>query len=508
VTSEASRSGDRLGVLGLFLLPAIIIAGGYAAQANTFLNHDVGWVLYSTGRLLDGAVFGVDIVEPNPPLIWWISAGPVLVAERFALPVWAVFRVFALLLLTISLLVSDRLLAAGGVARTTRMAFLAAGAYLLTFAVHRDFGQREHLAVILILPYLLAVALRIGGGTIDTARAVAIGIAAGLAVALKPYFLGVPILVEVIILLKMRSLRLLVRPEALGAIFAVSSYALAVILFASPWLTNAAPDILRIYWAFEVDASKQFVPLLKRFYLVLIGAFIVFRSKPNPYAIVTLAAAAGFALSVVLQGKYYSYHIYPAYALLVIALTVSTDSMARKWKLPMIAILLVVLVQDLVFSGQKLVTRSSHGAIGRGYAEMATFVRSNTPEGGSFLAISTHPYPGFPTALYANRRWSSARNSQFYLPAVVRLREQGPRHDRELLVFAEAKARAAIASDLANKPALVLIDQSLFRHAIEGSKFDYLKFFMEDPKFASRWSEYVPAPAPPRGFAAFVRRKD
>jgi hypothetical protein len=508
VTPDTFRSSNRSGILGLLLVPAIIIAAGYAAQANTFLNHDVGWVLYSTGRLLQGAVFGVDIVEPNPPLIWWISAGPVLVAEKFALPIWAVFRIFTILLLIISLRVSDRLLATGAVARTTRMTFLAAGAYLLTFAVHRDFGQREHLAVILILPYLLAVALRMGGGTIGTARAAAIGIAAGLAVALKPYFLGVPILVEAILLLKLRSLRLLVRPEALGAIFAVSSYALAVLLFASPWLTSAAPDILRIYWAFEVDASKQFVPLLERFYLVLIGAFVVVRSKPNPYAIVTLAAAAGFALSVVLQGKYYSYHIYPAFALLVIALTVSLDSMARKWKWPMIAILLVVLVQDLVFSGQKLIARTSHGAIGRSYGEMVSFVKSNTPEGGSFLAVSTHPYPGFPTALYANRRWSSTRNSQFYLPAVVRLREQGPRRDRELLVFAEAKARAAIASDLANRPELILIDQSLSRHAIEGSKFDYLKFFMEDPKFASRWSEYVPAPAQPRGFAAFVRRKD
>ena len=57
----------------------VLIAGNFL-QGLTFLNHDVAWVLYSSARLLDGGVFGEEIVAANPPLIWWLSAIP----EAFA----------------------------------------------------------------------------------------------------------------------------------------------------------------------------------------------------------------------------------------------------------------------------------------------------------------------------------------------------------------------------------------------------------------------------------------
>lgn len=507
-TREALDSFGHLSTLLLFLTAATIVAVGYAAQAATFLNHDVGWVLYSTGMLLRGAVYGRDIIEPNPPLIWWISSGPAYIAQQFALPVWTVYRLFVVVLVLLCLFVSDRFLVAGRATRATRAAFLITAAYLFTISPSRDFGQREHLAVMLVLPYLFAVAQRMNGKEIGSGCGAAIGAAAGLALALKPYFIGVPVLLEVILLLRTRSFRLLLRPEAIGATLAIAVYAAAVIVFARPWLASAAPDILRVYWAFEVPASGQFLPLLKRFVLAIIGVCIVVKMKTNDFAYVLIAASIGFALAAILQGKYYTYHIYPIYSLLALALVVSFGSLPRKWRLPMVAILLGMFVQDTILSTRTLMTRSSRGAIGQEYASMVGFVEANTPRDGAFLAVSTHPYPGFPTALYAGRRWASTSNSQIFMPAVVRLREQGPQPDSELQSFAERKAREAINRDLAGKPELVLIDQRSNRHAIGQSRFDYLKFFMEDPAFRSSWSNYVPAPHSPRGFAAFVRKKD
>ena len=51
-----------------------------ALQSNVYLNHDVGWVLYSSGLMLDGQVLSRDIIEPNPPLIYFLSALPALAA--------------------------------------------------------------------------------------------------------------------------------------------------------------------------------------------------------------------------------------------------------------------------------------------------------------------------------------------------------------------------------------------------------------------------------------------
>jgi hypothetical protein len=505
---EAPEARDRFVASTPFLLSAMIVLAGLGVQAATFLNHDVAWVLYSTGMLLEGAVYGRDIIEPNPPLIWWISSSPVFLAQQFELPVWTVFRIFVALIALASLIVSDRLFAASGASVNARCAFLITGAYIFAFAVHRDFGQREHLTAMLILPYLFATSLRIEACPIRTGLALAIGITAGLALALKPYFIGIPILVEALLLLKTRSPRLLTRPEAFGGLLAVVGYSVAVVVYAGPWLTSAAPDILRIYWAFEMPFSAKLVPLLTRYFLVLAGLYLVIRARPSNIVSLLIAAAAGFAFATVLQGKYYSYHLFPAYALLVLALVLSLDLLARKQRLLLGAILLAAFTQDLIVSAKRLEERSSTGRHGRNYTVIAEYVASHTSRNGSFLAISTHPYPGFPTALYADRRWASTSNSQFYLPAVIRLREQGAPSGGDLVMFAETKAREAIVRDLGREPELVLIDRRPYRHAIMWSKFDYIKFYMEDAGFRSLWSNYVPAANPPPGFAAFVRKKE
>lgn len=491
-----------------FVLAIVTLLIGCASQSATYLNHDVAWVLYSSGLMLHGATFGTDIVAANPPLIWWLSAIPNAVAEILGISVVGTFRAFVLVVATASLFSADRFLAARMVPLTSRQLFLVVGAYLLTIGVHRDYGQREHLTVMLVLPYVLAVAHRLDGRLLSKPSGLALGLAAGIGIAFKPHFVLTPLLLEAALLGRTRSLRTLVRPEAIGSAVAILLYAIAVLVFARPWLFSALPDISRVYWAFEQSDSGMLVHVLLALALPLLGAVLMMRLNPSSQGLVLVVAAAGFFGAALLQGKYYSYHLYPVSTFLILTLAVGIGGMPKPWHWAGAAVAVVVLGSNAMNSAASLIDRTDRGELGKEVASAVQFLDAHVPPDGSFAAVSTHPFPGFPTTLYAQRRWASASNSAIFLPAVVRLREAGATSDRELLAFAERKAREAVMRDLAKSPDVVLIDRREYRHAIGGSKFDYLSFFMEDPAFRRAWSAYEQADSPPAGFAAYVRRRD
>ena len=502
---QARAKFNRSILLGV--LPVAILAAGYLAQAATYLNHDVSWVLYSSGLMLKGAVFGKSIVAANPPLIWWISAIPNAISGLLGTPLIGTFRLCVLLAAGLSIYIADRFLAAQGASLARRSVFLMVAAYLVSFAVSRDYGQREHLAVLLLLPYILAIAHRIEGRGLSLAGGLAIGIAAGVGVAFKPYFALVPLLLEGFLLWRSRAPRMLVRPEAIGAGLAVALYAIAVLLFARTWLFDALPEISRVYWAFEQPLAGRLGPILGEFLLPAIAVIAVLRLNPSSQSAALALAAAGFFASAILQGKYYSYHLYPSYALLVLAFAAGATGLPRRFRMLAAIVAAVMLAQNLHGSALTLLDRTDRGAFGQHASSVTAFVENHSPAGGSFLAISTHPYPGFPTALYADRRWASASNSALFLPAVVRLRDPGGTADAGLLAFAERKAREAMLRDLALAPDVVLIDQRSDRHAIGLARFDYLDFYLEDRRFRKAWDAYEQVAPAPAGFAAYVRKK-
>ena len=67
-------------VLFFSLMTAPVVSRSFDPAA---FNHDVGWVLYVAEQMLDGDRIYIDIVEENPPLIFWISQPSVLLGQAF-----------------------------------------------------------------------------------------------------------------------------------------------------------------------------------------------------------------------------------------------------------------------------------------------------------------------------------------------------------------------------------------------------------------------------------------
>src|SRR4051794_22708005 len=101
MTARDLGRAPSLPELAVWLALAALCA---AAVAPAYMNHDAAWYLYMVARGGDGATLSRDVIDPNPPLIIWLSAPPVLLARALHIGAPALFKiyVFALALGTIA----------------------------------------------------------------------------------------------------------------------------------------------------------------------------------------------------------------------------------------------------------------------------------------------------------------------------------------------------------------------------------------------------------------------
>lgn len=197
----------------------LLVAGTIACSATSAallhffapINHDEAYFMALAGRLLDGGQFGKDIMDMNPPHVWWISAMPVWLARQTGFRLDVAAAVFTVTMAVLSVAAVARLTAAAGLGRAPRSLFLVFATLLVLFIPGYDFGQREHWMVLLTLPYIVACGCRPNKLVLPAAVGAAVGVAACPGFCIKPYFLLVPVALEIWILVRLRRPSLAIR---------------------------------------------------------------------------------------------------------------------------------------------------------------------------------------------------------------------------------------------------------------------------------------------------------
>jgi hypothetical protein len=366
---------------------------------------------------------------------------------------------------------------------------VTAGAALLLLP-GREFGQREQLLAIAMLPYLALAALRFDGGR-GPGRAIKIfiGVAAGVGVALKPYFLAVPVLVELALQLLGRPRSHLFRPENLAGVAVLAIYGAWLLAFEQPYLKEVIPLAREIYWEYELPFARVLPPLLIQL-LVAAPMMLLAVEKRDGFGVMLTAAWWGFAVSYLVQQKGYSYHLLPVtITTLMLIANVMTLPHLRSW-LRWTAVLMMAGVVWLICIpplARWWNVNQADGARAMEINSVRSSLARHAPQ-GRWLVVAVHHHPAFPTAIYTPAKYVSRTNSQWFLSAVVQLRERQEATPHAASI--ERHAREFILRDLRARPDLVLIDTNSARHTVASPDFDFLAFFMEDPAFRSEWSSY------------------
>jgi hypothetical protein len=265
--------------------------------------------------MLGGERLYVDLIDLNPPFIFWLSY-PAAFLSGTGLDPTAVFRVLVLAILGAMLLLAIPL--------TRNTPAIRAGYVIFAFTLPLGhFAEREHLIFGLMLPYVALAVLRADGLAVRRGMAAAVGVAAGAAVALKPPVLLAPAALTLYVCLRDKSIKPLFYPENLVA-GGTLGVAFASILVLAP----AYLEAIRQYGALYAQFSRGTLPQLMArdlyslsVWLAVIIALVTLSSLPNRRTVAILVLASlGFLAAAVAQGKGFGYHYFPAMGFAVITL--------------------------------------------------------------------------------------------------------------------------------------------------------------------------------------------
>jgi hypothetical protein len=304
-------------------LALLVAALGIVRAALDPLSHDAAWMHYVAARVLDGARLYVDLIEINPPLTIWLSVPAVLLERLTGIGHAASFPFLVAAGAAASGIASYRI-GRGAVEPGPQHTALGLGLALVLFVVPvGEWGQREHLMLILCMPHVISAAVRLRGGAVQ--GWIPVGIAAGIGYSLKPHFALCFLALEALVWLRTRT----VWRGALVTVGVAALYLLSVLVL--------VPDYLTMVWAIR-EAYDAFVsrtpvaivaanPVMAIALAALLLAFV-----PGPareLRIVLATATAAWIAAVLIQSKGFAYHVIPVTAGVVL---LAFNAAAVLWK--------------------------------------------------------------------------------------------------------------------------------------------------------------------------------
>lgn len=484
----------------LVFLVTATLAVAMLIQLQTPLNHDIAWTLYGAKKMLAGAEFGKDIIAANPPLIWFVMIPVALVGEWTGLGMVVVFRITISLLAGISLYISYTILSRTSL--TENKSFIPCLILLLTLfygpLAWRDFGQREYLSLLAVLPLTFTIFARIQFYNPNIFFTILVGLAAGFGLALKPYLVVIPVGLVFCSFLYCKW-KILRWAEFYSVMVFCLIYILMVRVFSPDYLSKVIPLVLKFYWGFNNPMSAIIYHNKILFISILITIFLLIfsRKKLSKLEVILAIIFLGYLFNLLWQAKGYTYHIYPVKVVFILFVFVLLyNSMIREntklfgyvltnscFAAIIVCLLWTQAVSAIQWSRYATNPNSRFQII---HKVIAYDIDRLAPE-GKFTVFGTHPFPGFPTALNVSAKWVGRSNSHLAIPAIVKSKKNNLEIDESVISFARNEALTTIR-DL--KPNVVVVDQRTNRHAINNSSFDFIKFYAQDPQFRAVWVKY------------------
>lgn len=471
-----SERPDRSGFIGLALRHSPEIALCLAAVAallilyDTPITHDVVWQFWVARQLSNGAVLYRDIWEVNPPLWFW-SAVPIhhvatwLHIAPLRLLVMLIVGMGALsALLTAHLATID--------SRRVRLTTMLLTFWLIVIMPLYDFGQREQLALICALPYAALVARRSTGNGVPTALALLVGIMGTYGFALKHYFVAIPIMLEIWLIVQNRAQWRIARPETLLLAIGALLYGLAVVVFAPAFLTDAVPMVRIAYHGYESSWEMMFFRLWIVIWTFILAFFLTFGRAfgrgANPLVSTLLIVALGFAFAYFLQRKGWLYHSVPVTGAIALALAVRLGMADLRRPIP-------VIVGSLMLALPLLMPVTT-GPYFNFFREEIDPIFARLPKGSPVSIMTSEPMWGWPTVEDHGLQWGSRLPAYWMLPAIGHAELIGPNPMRLRLLGKRIQSEAALEIHCSS-PAIILFERR-GNYVFQPRRFDARAFFL------------------------------
>lgn len=475
---------------------------------------DQSWLLYAAGCMLHGTqLYGPRLIETNPPLIIWFSAFPVFLAALFHTSSLVLFQATVCGLIILSTLWLVRILRFASIVRGRVMTWVT---LLVILAVESapvdstDFGQREHLLVLLLLPFVIASVLKLGR-TLNAPERIALGVVGGLAICFKPQQSFIVFGFELFLIFWSRGVRRLWRLELVCLAFTVLAYITLVSLCTPLYFRQIVPLLRDTYLSYgDVGAGyllKSLVPFFIGWFAVLLVWFWKRRHLRTPVAPLALLVCSGCAaVAYYIQHKAFVYQAIPQNIFLLFAaawLILELLGPSAAEHLTGLAVGKRMLAYGLLFVilfSPPLLLHARKDIVLWRQPTNAQAILSHYPPGTPVYILSASLL-GFHPVLQDHLVWGSRYAHLWMLPSIVLSKEAAsegrPTAHRlssaRLQQLAELQ-RETVAEDLDTwKPVVVLVERCTPIHscqALDLPSFDTLAWFLRSPAFSAQWKNY------------------
>ncbi|WP_166141273.1 formate dehydrogenase accessory protein FdhE [Methylosinus sp. RM1] len=447
------------------LLGGALALVAFAQQLIGHIDCDVSWFLTFAEKVLDGRAAYVEVSDPNPPGAFLSLMPAVLLARALHLRAEAVVVALVFFAAAASIGLSFHLLRLSA-ARSLRewMPLGNAAIFLLLVAPEIVFAEREHIALLALLPLLATLAAEEGARPSPRFARIAAGVCGGVAVTLKPHFALAVILPALAIAWRARSLRALWRVELVSAALASIALTGATLLAFPAYLSQALPLAFEVYGPARDDLGHFLSHSLALAYLALLAGFLVAaRGALGRAPLVALAASLGFFVAFLLQGKGWMNHAYPAMILLLFAwiffaLREAAPATGAKSALMKFLFLPALLAAPAYFGiVEQLTDREEHEGLLAAVAEVA-------PPHPRIATIASQLDFGHPLTRRLDGEWVGRQNALWTTALVGRLLETASPPRREALEARRIADLAALAQDIrAGRPDIVVAEDRATR---------------------------------------------
>jgi hypothetical protein len=467
-----------------------VIGALFAVQAylrfQSDIIQDVAWFIYVANQLLHGKTLYADILEVNPPLGMWMIVPIVWIAEK--LHVDAVIAVDATLLMMsgVALWFCNRMMRFFEVMTSqTRWLIIAILAFIILFFPAIYFAEREHFMLLLFLPWLFLRAIPNASSQTSFFERIFIGIMAGAAICIKPQSIFAPLLVELFVFSRNRNLRSFVSVENVSATLFAFFYGVSILLFAPKFLIEMLTLGSKAYVPFYGYPLYVIVFYARWTIPAVIVAYVIrnrlaMLKADTQFVDCLLAAALGFTLSYFVQMKGFGYQIVPADILASFASAVAAVLLWRVERKMSIHILGAICIPVLLLwaTPQTYVNQ---------FKALDSIMARNAPQAKSLFIASTRLGDGFPYVQQRNLVWASRLPTQWLTPYIdSKWHESVAPQDKIVLDTLEW----TVTDIIDFKPDIVMIDVSTDQIYVESGKFEYVKFWQNDKRFAEVWNNY------------------
>lgn len=403
------RAVFRLGapVAATLLVVAYTIAVSLVVVPS---NVDVSWLLTVGERVLGDERLYADIAEGNPPFSTWLYL-PFLVMERLtglAAEIWVSVGLAAFAIT--SVYCSARVLVRGGEKPLKQCVWIIpAAVFVVLFLFPPDFGQREQIAVIALLPWLALLSARDRAADFragSVAERFGAGVGAGIFVMIKPPYsvlsLAVPAMV---IALQRRSLHPLLTTENMVGGTLTVVYLIALAVFMQPFFTEVLPLLRQVYLPLRMPVLGMLMLWPVTMFAAMAAATLVmvYPGRLHRDAKILLLAGAAYVPAFVIMGKGWTYQALPFLTFGVLALMLQSIRLKPLQSLPALAKTGALLG---LFSIVKLIVAQQSLAFAQPRSDLdaAAVAVSRVTDHPTFMSIGSQLQAGNPLARMVGAR--------------------------------------------------------------------------------------------------------